>query len=250
MSKSNERVLVVPTAIFHEIGVFHGFLSDPRRVDKYVLKLLDPKVLRYRPRSEMETDPSFKQIIPYVVLHYQGQVFHYTRGKRATESRLQSLRSIGVGGHISADDSNLFDSPYREAMFREVAEEVCLETKYTEHCVGLINDDQTPVGQVHLGVVHLFDVERPAVRRGAELVDGGGPAVGGRGGPGDPLANELGSCFAGGQRNDARRQAAVLKLLKEQPPGRTATTGRSPPGIAFRPARSESGAQVTQPTGE
>ncbi len=164
VSKSNERVLVVPTAIFHEFGVFHGFVGDPRRVDKYVSQLLDPKVLRYRPRSEMETDPSFKQIIPYVVLHYQGQVFHYTRGKRATESRLQSLRSIGVGGHISADDSNLFDSPYREAMFREVAEEVCLETKYTERCVGLINDDTTPVGQVHLGIVHVFDLEEPRVQ--------------------------------------------------------------------------------------
>jgi predicted NUDIX family phosphoesterase len=163
MSKSNERVLVVPTAIFHEIGVFHGFLGDPRRVDKYVSQLLDPKILRYRPRSEMETDPSFKQIIPYVVLNCQGQVFHYTRGKRATESRLQALRSIGVGGHISADDSNLFDSPYREAMFREVAEEVHLETKYTERCVGLINDDSTPVGQVHLGIVHVFDLAEPRV---------------------------------------------------------------------------------------
>ena len=164
MAKSNERVLVVPTAIFHEIGVFHGFLSDPRRVDKYVSQLLDPKVLRYRPRSEMETDPSFKQIIPYVVLNCQGQVFHYTRGKRATESRLQALRSIGVGGHISADDSNLFDSPYREAMFREVAEEVRLETKYQERCVGLINDDSTPVGQVHLGIVHVFDLAEPKVQ--------------------------------------------------------------------------------------
>src|SRR6266436_1214647 len=126
---------------FHEIGVFHGFLGDSPRVEKYISRLLDPKNLRYRPRSEMETDPSFKQIIPYVVLNHGGQVFHYTRGKRATESRLQALRSIGVGGHISADDSNLFDSPYREAMFREVAEEVCLETKYIERCAGLINDD-------------------------------------------------------------------------------------------------------------
>jgi len=163
MDKSCERVLVVPTALFHEIGVFHGFLGDPSRVEKYISRLLDPKNLRYRPRSEMETDPSFKQIIPYVVLNHAGQVFHYTRGKRATESRLQALRSIGVGGHISADDSNLFDSPYREAMFREVAEEVRLETKYTERCVGLINDDSTPVGQVHLGIVHVFDLTEPRV---------------------------------------------------------------------------------------
>jgi predicted NUDIX family phosphoesterase len=171
MPKSSERVLVVPTAVFHEIGVFHGFSP---RVEEYLPRLLDPTNLSYRPRAEVETDPSFKQIIPYVVLRYSGkrtsevtqtpEVFHYTRGKRATESRLQALRSIGVGGHISADDTTLFDSPYREAMFREVQEEVRLETGYTERCIGLINDDTTPVGQVHLGVVHVFDLEEPKVQ--------------------------------------------------------------------------------------
>ena len=162
MNKSDERVLVAPTALFHEIGVFHGFTP---RVEEYLPRLLDPKNLSYRTRAEVETDPSFKQIIPYVVLRCSGQIFHYTRGKRATESRLQALRSIGVGGHISADDATLFDSPYREAMFREVAEEVRLETDYTERCVGLINDDSTPVGQVHLGIVHVFDLQEPKVER-------------------------------------------------------------------------------------
>ena len=162
MNKSDERVLVAPTALFHEIGVFHGFTP---RVEEYLPRLLDPKNLSYRPRAEVETDPSFKQIIPYVVLRYSGQIFHYTRGKRATEIRLQALRSIGVGGHISADDATLFDSPYREAMFREVAEEVRLETDYTERCVGLINDDSTPVGQVHLGIVHVFELQQPKVER-------------------------------------------------------------------------------------
>jgi predicted NUDIX family phosphoesterase len=162
MAKSDERVLVVPTALFHEIGVFCGFTP---RVEEYLTQLLDPKNLSYRPRAEVETDPSFKQIIPYVVLRYSGQIFHYTRGKRATESRLQALRSIGVGGHISSDDATLFDSPYREAMFREVAEEVRLETDYTERCVGLINDDSTPVGQVHLGIVHVFELQQPKVER-------------------------------------------------------------------------------------
>ena len=162
MNKSDERVLVAPTALFHEIGVFHGFTP---RVEEYLPRLLDPKNLSYRTRGEVETDPSFKQIIPYVVLRCSGQIFHYTRGKRATESRLQALRSIGVGGHISADDATLFDSPYREAMFREVAEEVRLETDYTERCVGLINDDSTPVGQVHLGIVHVFELQQPKVER-------------------------------------------------------------------------------------
>jgi predicted NUDIX family phosphoesterase len=50
-------------------------------------------------------------------------------------------------------------------MLREVAEELHLESAYQEQCIGLINDDSTPVGQVHLGIVHIFDLERPTVRR-------------------------------------------------------------------------------------
>jgi predicted NUDIX family phosphoesterase len=170
MDKSSERVLVVPTALFHEIGVFHGFTAQ---AEKYLPRLLEPKNLSYRPRADVETDPSFKQIIPYVVLRYSDRIFHYTRGKRATETRLQALRSIGVGGHISADDATLYESPYREAMLREVAEEVVLQTKYTERCIGLINDDSTPVGQVHLGVVHVFDLEEKVERREQALTRAG-----------------------------------------------------------------------------
>lgn len=151
---------MVPTAVFHDAGVFQGFSP---RVAHYLPRLLDPRHLSYRLRAEVETDPSYKQIVPYVVLRWRDQVFHYTRGKRATEVRLQALRSIGVGGHISADDRTLFDSPYREALFREVDEEVRLGSAYEERCLGLINDDSTPVGQVHLGVVHVFDLAEPKV---------------------------------------------------------------------------------------
>src|SRR5947209_20582806 len=100
MDKSAERVLVVPTAVFREVGVFQGFSP---RADYYLPRILEPRHLSYRLRSEVETDPAFKQIIPYVVLRWNDQAFHYTRGKRATEVRLQALRSIGVGGHISRD---------------------------------------------------------------------------------------------------------------------------------------------------
>ena len=126
--KLAERVLVVPAALFREAGAFQGFSPD---VGRYLPRLLDPAHLSYRPRSEVETDPSFKQLIPYVVLRCGEQVFHYTRGQRGTEARLRALRSVGVGGHISQDDSTLFGDPYREGMLREVAEEVYLESEYS-----------------------------------------------------------------------------------------------------------------------
>jgi predicted NUDIX family phosphoesterase len=164
---ADERVLVIPTEVFHRAGLFQGFSP---RADHYLPWLLAAGHLSYRPRGQVETDPSWKQLIPYVVLRWGDQVFHYTRGKRASETRLQALRSIGVGGHIGAADGSLFDPPYREAMFREVAEEVFLEAAYEERCLGLINDDSTPVGQVHLGIVHVFELAEPKVRRREQVL--------------------------------------------------------------------------------
>jgi predicted NUDIX family phosphoesterase len=98
------------------------------------------------------------------------------RGKGQGEQRLHAKRSIGVGGHIcSDDDSNGKDiHPYEEGMRRELEEEVFIGTPYRVRLVGLINDDLTEVGKVHLGLVHLFDVDSPDVRpREADILDAG-----------------------------------------------------------------------------
>ena len=170
-----ESVLVVPTRVFHRLGHFQGFCPD---ADRYLEELLSPEHASYRPRGEMETDPNFKQLIPYVILRHVDQtggekVFAYTRGTGQGEGRLHAKRSIGIGGHICSDDACEIN-PYDEGMRRELEEEVIIETEYRDRCVGLINDDETPVGQVHLGVVHLFDVATPEVRpREADLLDAG-----------------------------------------------------------------------------
>ncbi|MCA9269541.1 MAG: phosphoesterase [Planctomycetales bacterium] len=163
-----EQVLVVPTELFHSLGHFQGFSSE---VDRYLDELLNPSNTSYRPRSEMEDDPSFKQLIPYVILRHVDAagvttIFEYTRGKGQGEKRLHAKRSVGVGGHISSDDVNADSAvhPYEEGMRRELDEELVIDTPFSLACVGLINDDENPVGQVHLGVVHLLDVERPSVR--------------------------------------------------------------------------------------
>jgi predicted NUDIX family phosphoesterase len=167
VSDLSERVLVIPTAVLHEAGLFQGFTS---KVDHYLPRLLLPHHFSFRPRSEVETDPSCKQIVPYVVLRHGYSVYHYTRGKKGTEARLRALRSIGVGGHISAGDAEGSVDPYHVGLMRELQEEVFIETAYCERCVGLINDDSTPVGQVHLGIVHVLDLEAPHVRRREEVL--------------------------------------------------------------------------------
>lgn len=171
----SEQVLVVPTSLFHELGHFQGL---NREIDKYLGVLLTPANVSYHPRSLMEEDPSFKQLIPYVIFRYNDpdegiKVFQYTRGKGQGEKRLHAKRSIGIGGHISSDDSVEKD-PYAEGMRRELEEEVIIATDYTETCVGLINDDESEVGKVHLGVLHIFDVESPDVTgREDDICDAG-----------------------------------------------------------------------------
>lgn len=159
-----EHVLVVPTQLFHEIGHFQGFSADTQR---YMDSLLDPMHTSFRPRSEMEDDPSFKQLIPYVVFRWANSngeihVFQYKRGNGQGEKRLHAKRSVGIGGHISSIDASE-SNVYEEGMRRELEEEVNIRTNYTAQCVGMINDDQTEVGKVHLGVVHVFDCELPEV---------------------------------------------------------------------------------------
>ena len=166
-----EQVLVIPTALFHEIGHFQGFCGD---IDRYLNVVLDPIHASYRPRDEMEQDTSFKQLIPYCIFHCDGQIFSYTRGSDQGEARLHAKRSVGVGGHVSTLDLDGMGSPYAEGMKREIEEEVFLQAQWTERCVGLINDDETEVGKVHLGVVHVFDLDSPQVApREKSMIDAG-----------------------------------------------------------------------------
>ncbi len=162
-----EHVLVVPTLLFHELGYFQGFNSN---IDRYIETLLDPAHTSFRPRNEVEEDPSYKQLIPYCIFRHAGQVFYYKRGKKGGEGRLHSKRSIGIGGHISSTDQLSGDRRYLEAMHREIAEEVFLESGFKDVCVGLINDDETPVGRVHLGIVHIFDLDAAKVRPREESI--------------------------------------------------------------------------------
>jgi predicted NUDIX family phosphoesterase len=162
-----ERVLCIPTLLFHELGHFQGFLAD---ATPYFKTLFDPNYTTYRPRDQVETDPSYKQLIPYCVFRCQGEVFHYRRGKLQGETRLHSLRSIGIGGHIASTDADTARESYLAAMRREIEEEVFVETAFTDKCVGLINDDETEVGRVHLGIVHLFELEAPKVRPREESI--------------------------------------------------------------------------------
>jgi len=168
---SVEQVLVIPTEVFHRVGHFQGVCTE---VGPYLEQLFDPAHVSYRPRDQMELDPGFKQLIPYCLFRFNDHLFQYTRGKLQGEGRLRGKKSVGVGGHICSDDQAGAQSPYREALERELGEEVRIETGFRESLVGLLNDDLTEVGRVHLGIVHLFEVEAPKVwAREESMLDAG-----------------------------------------------------------------------------
>jgi predicted NUDIX family phosphoesterase len=166
-----EQVLVVQRSVLEQVGMFQGLAFD---VERYLSRLFAPGVPRFMPRSEAEKNPAFKQLIPYVIMACDGTYLSYVRGKRAGETRLVSKRSIGIGGHINpADDSPLFGDfyeTYLAAVKREVAEEVSIETAYTDRVVALLNDDSNEVGQVHLGIVHYWNLEEPKVNRKEQMI--------------------------------------------------------------------------------
>ena len=168
---TSERVLCIPRSQLDAAGCFHGFLPA---APAFARVLLDPVRFTFRPRSEVETDPSYKQLIPYVVLRCGGRVFHYRRGGGGTETRLHAKRSVGIGGHIADTDATGQGDAYTTGMLRELHEEVLIGGHTPGEVFGFINDDRTPVGQVHLGVVHLVELHEPNVTaREAAIADAG-----------------------------------------------------------------------------
>jgi predicted NUDIX family phosphoesterase len=167
---ADELVLTFPRTLLDEIGAFQGFCTD---IDAYVPRVMEKQNTRYVPRSLAEEDPSLKQLIPYVLVRRGHTLLHYVRGKGSGEKRLVAKGSIGIGGHINHRDDNLFGTGldfYEEAVQRELHEELLIDADLTTRVVALINDDSTPVGQVHFGVVHVCELGDEHVSRGEPCI--------------------------------------------------------------------------------
>ncbi|MBN1490048.1 MAG: hypothetical protein JXA69_09035 [Phycisphaerae bacterium] len=167
----DEQVLVVERKVLEAVGMFQGLVFD---VERYLSRLFDSGVPRFMPRPQAEADPSFKQLIPYVIMTHGAKCLSYVRGRRTGETRLVGNRSIGIGGHINpVDDMPLFADfreTYLTAVAREVAEEVIVDTTHTDRIVALLNDDSNEVGQVHLGIVHYWTLDAPTVTRREQMM--------------------------------------------------------------------------------
>jgi predicted NUDIX family phosphoesterase len=153
-----ERVLCVRRDDVFPDGPWDGLVSD--RLDEL------RQVIRARsffmPRGEVEEDPSFQQVIPYVVFRHAGRYLLTMRLRASSEKRLRHLYSLGVGGHINPEDVANGD-PVTDGMRREWEEEVVYAGAFEARPLGLIHEESAPVGRVHLGVVFLIEGDTPDI---------------------------------------------------------------------------------------
>lgn len=164
MTHTHENVLVIPRKAFEENGEFQGFLPIKGRKEPGIyLGLNDDGEMTssFMERDQAENNAEFKQIIPYIIILHKGSIFVYDRNEQSGEDRLHNKSSIGIGGHINDQDSKFPEEAYYAGLEREVFEEVGLETntdRWQHSVIGLINDDSNSVGFVHLGIVHILEV--------------------------------------------------------------------------------------------
>ncbi len=123
------------------------------------------------PRPTLETNESFKQIIPYILLSYQGKIALYQRTKKGGEDRLHHMHSIGFGGHIDSfdivytdNDVIDLDKTIEKSAQREINEELIVSNIVSKNKLGYIYDDSNAVGRVHIGVVEQWELSSAAIK--------------------------------------------------------------------------------------
>ena len=165
MSKWDEQILVVnrKELFNNEENHFYGFI---KKDDEKTKKIIDTfESYEVKRRGDMEEDPSFKQLIGYVLLKdiNTNEVLVYKRLVGGGEARLHGKASVGIGGHMNEIEEKTIFEMLKINAARELNEEVGVseeEALNNLHFIGLINDDETEVGQVHIGVVYECKVDK------------------------------------------------------------------------------------------
>ena len=168
MSKWDEQILVVnrKELFNNEENHFYGFIE---KNDEKAKKIIDTfESYEVKRRGDMEEDPSYKQLIGYVLLKdaNTNEVLVYKRLVGGGEARLHGKASVGIGGHMNEVEGKTIFEMLKINAARELNEEVGVpeeDALNNLHFIGLINDDKTEVGQVHIGVVYECKVDKQLV---------------------------------------------------------------------------------------
>jgi len=163
-----EQVLIFPASVLEEqLPAWGGGIicaehpgNDNDALATVVGEILSQDNLKYVDRAPAETDPSLKQVIPYIVVRKGDLILTYQRTKKSGESRLAGKRSLGFGGHINPHDGDN-GLAYEKCFWRELGEELGVIRQQDEEMpdpAAILYEPWTEVGAVHFGVVHILDV--------------------------------------------------------------------------------------------
>jgi len=149
-----ERVLVLPR---EEVPGGCDYIGLRRIGDEELVALRRAvgQSGRWMDRAAAETDPTYKQLVPYVVVRDGTRAFLMERTAAGGDARLHHRATIGVGGHINPVDEG--EDPIATGLRREWDEEIEADWEPQFEPIGLLNDDRNPVGSVHLGLVYEVD---------------------------------------------------------------------------------------------
>lgn len=148
-----ELVWCIPREEWDQVE-FEGFKRDE---EGEIYRLLLERGV-FKPRAAVENDSDFKQVIPQGLLRLNEEVFVNQRLPKQSDSRLLYAYSLGVGGHLNPEDDLL---PHMDliqlGLHREMSEEVVMPKPFSIKYIGITNDEQTEVSQMHVGV--WFEIE-------------------------------------------------------------------------------------------
>lgn len=182
-SNYDEQILVVKRSHLFPHGSWNGLKKESFATYLTIIQ----KHHEFLPRTLMEQDPTYKQIIPYLVFTHNERYFLMERQAKSSEQRLKSKLSLGIGGHIRKED--LYAEACRAGEHeqakgsmegtdifnwarREFHEEVQYQGDFTITPLGILNDDSNDVGKVHLGFVFLLHGTSPQISVKSELRSG------------------------------------------------------------------------------
>jgi len=176
MNKQKESILVVPRAALEFAGMLAatpGVMPVSATVAGALRQLVAEQGL-FLPRGAMESDPTYKQIIPYMVFMHARRIFVMQRSAAAGEQRLAGAYTVGIGGHVRKDDlAGNAAADLAQWGQREFAEEIAYGDGFSAvNLLGLVNDDTNEVGRVHVGLVFVLQAHSDCIAVRSELQSG------------------------------------------------------------------------------
>ena len=162
----DEHILVVKRTALMKDDTWHGL--NQKNPAKYLAAIKAHK--EFLPRTHMEIDPRYKQIIPYLIFKHDDRYFLMQRQAKASEQRLKNKYTLGIGGHMREADMRSDD--IFEWAQREFHEEVNYSGAINITPLGLLNDDTNEVGKVHIGLVLLLEGDSNDISIRSELKSG------------------------------------------------------------------------------